>query len=136
MVRQAGAPLGFGNALFSGDIKSIALPGDQRSPDRWFNTDAGFEKAIAKQLVNNIQTFPIRFGGIRSDGQATWSYSLFRNYKIRERVTAQFRAEVYNVMNHPSFAAPNTTPTSSSFGVATQVVSEPRNWQFALKLKF
>ena len=61
VVRQAGAPLGLGNALFAGDIKSIALPGGQRSPDRWFNADAGFEKTTAKQLANNIQTLPIRF---------------------------------------------------------------------------
>ncbi|MCU1261490.1 MAG: hypothetical protein JWO80_4375 [Bryobacterales bacterium] len=136
VVRQAGAPLGFGNALFTGDIKNIPLPPDQQSPDRWFNTDAGFVKTTAAQLANNIQTFPIRFSGVRADGQATWSFSLFRNYPIHERVTAQFRAEVYNVMNHPSFDVPNTTPTSSSFGIPTAVVSEPRNWQLALKLKF
>jgi hypothetical protein len=136
VVRQAGAPLGFGNALFTGDIKNIALPADQRSPDAWFNTNAGFEKTTAKQLANNIQTFPIRFSGVRADGQSTWSFSLIKNYKIKERVTAQFRAEVYNAMNHPSFDVPNTTPTSSSFGIVTAVVSEPRNWQFALKLKF
>jgi len=136
VVRQSGAPLGFGNALFSGNIKDIALPAGQQSPDEWFNVNAGFVKATANQLANNIQTFPIRFSGVRADGQSTWSFSLFRNYTIRERVTAQFRAEVYNVMNHPSFDVPNTTPTSSSFGISTAVVSEPRNWQFALKLKF
>ena len=136
VVRQAGAPLGFGNALFVGNIKDIALPGDKRSPDQWFNTNAGFVKTTANQLANNLQTFPIRFSGVRADGQATWSFSLFRNYTIREKVTAQFRAECYNVMNHPSFDVPNTTPTSSSFGLPTAVVSEPRNWQLALKLKF
>ena len=135
-IRQAGAPLGFGNALFSGNIKDIALPQDQRSADEWFNVNAGFVKATANQLANNIQTFPIRFSGVRSDGQATWSASLFRNYTIRERVTAQFRAEVFNLNNHPTFDVPNTTPTSSSFGIATATISEPRNWQFALKLKF
>jgi hypothetical protein len=135
-VRQSGSPLGFGNALFIGNLSSIVLPKDQRTPDHWFNTDAGFNKVSAQQLANNIQTFPIRFSGIRSDGQSTWNFSLFKNFKFAEKVNAQFRAEVYNSMNHPSFDVPNTAPTNSSFGTVTAVVSEPRNWQFALKLSF
>ncbi len=127
---------GFGNALFIGNIQDIALPGGERTPDRWFNTDAGFNKVSAQQLANNIQTFPIRFSGVRADGQSTWNFSLFKNFKLAEKATAQFRAEVYNAMNHPSFDVPNTTPTNSSFGASTAVVSEPRNWQFALKVTF
>jgi hypothetical protein len=136
VVRQSGAPLGFGNALFVGDIKNIPLPSGQQSPDEWFNVNAGFVKTTANQLANNIQTFPIRFSGVRADGQSTYSLSLIKNFKVTERIIAQFRAECYNAMNHPSFDVPNTTPTSGSFGISTAVVSEPRNWQFALKLKY
>ncbi len=136
VVRQSGTPLGFGNALFVGDIKTIPLPKEQRSPDRWFNVNAGFNRASSQQLSNNIQTFPIRFSGIRSDGQSTWNFSLLKNFRIVERVTAQFRAEVYNAMNHPSFDLPNTSPANSAFGTVTAAVSEPRNWQFALKMTF
>ena len=116
VIRQSGAPLGFGNALFIGNIKDIPLPKDQRTPDQWFNTDAGFNKVSAQQLANNMQTFPIRFSGVRADGQSTWNFSLFKNFKLAEKAVAQFRAEVYNTMNHPSFDVPNTTPTNSSFG--------------------
>jgi hypothetical protein len=136
IIRQAGAPLGFGNALFLGDIKNIPLPKDQRSPDQWFNTNAGFNKVTAQQLANNLQTFPIRFAGVRADGQSTWNASLIKTFRIHERISTEFRAEMYNLMNHPSFDVPNTTPTNSSFGVVTAAVSEPRNWQFALKVKF
>ncbi len=136
-VRQAGAPLGFGsNPLFVGNIKDIPLPKGQRSPDRWFNTNAGFNKNSSQQLANNIVTFPIRLSGVRSDGQNTWNFSLLKNWKVRERLGIQFRAECYNAMNHPSFDTPNTTPTNSSFGASTAVVSEPRNWQFAMRLSF
>jgi hypothetical protein len=73
---------------------------------------------------------------VRGDGQSTWNFSLSKNFTIYERLKAQLRAETYNVMNHPSFADPNTSPTNSSFGVVTQANSEPRNWQFALRLNF
>lgn len=136
VIRQAGAPLGFGNAIFTGDLKDIPLPKDQRSPDRWFNTRAGFNTVTSQQLANNIRTFPLRFSGVRGDGQASWNFSLLKSFRIRERLSAQFRAECYNAGNHPSFDTPNTTPTSSSFGISTQAISEPRNWQFALRFMF
>ena len=104
--------------------------------DKWFNTEAGFNKVTAQQLANNLISFPSRFAGIRADGQSAWNFSLLRNYKLAEKVSLQFRAEMYNAMNHASFDVPNTTPTSSSFGAITATVSEPRNWQFALKLNF
>jgi hypothetical protein len=136
VVRQAGAPLGFGNAIFNGDLKNIPLPKDQRSVDHWFNINAGFDKNSKNVLANNIQTFPIRFSGIRADGQATWNFSLIKNFRIRERFNTQFRAEAYNALNHPSFDVPNTTPTSSAFGTITNTLSEPREIQFALKITF
>lgn len=136
VIRQAGAPLGFGNALFTGNIKDIPLPKAERSPDRWFNTGAGFERTTSRQLANNLRAFPLRFSGVRSDGQSTWNFSLAKTFPIYERMKGQFRAETYNAMNHPSFANPNLTPTNSSFGVIGQTNSEPRNWQFALRITF
>jgi hypothetical protein len=136
VVRQAGAPLNFGNVIFIGDIHNIALPKGERTADRWFNTGAGFEKNSRNALANNIRAFPMRFAGVRGDGQATWNFSLSKDFTVWERLKAQFRAETYNVMNHPSFADPNMSVTNSNFGVVTQAASEPRSWQFVLKLKF
>ena len=135
-VRQAGAPLNFGNVLFNGDVRNIALPKGERNAVRWFNTEAGFDRNTRNQLDGNIRTFPLRLGGVRADGQSTWNFSLAKTFTIYERLKAQFRAETYNAMNHPSFAVPNVVPTNSSFGAVTQTNSEPRNWQFALRLNF
>jgi carboxypeptidase family protein len=33
----------------------------------------------------------------------TWDFSVTKNFKIKERMTAQFRAEFFNVLNHPLF---------------------------------
>jgi hypothetical protein len=104
--------------------------------EQWFNTNAGFEKNSKLVLANNIQTFPIRFSGVRTDGQAIWNFSLIKNFRIREHANAQFRAEAFNAMNHPNFDVPNTTPTSSAFGTITNTLSEPRGIQLALKITF
>ncbi|MGI8741415.1 MAG: carboxypeptidase regulatory-like domain-containing protein [Bryobacteraceae bacterium] len=135
-LHQSGAPLLWGNIILNGDIHNIPLPADQRSAERWFNTNAGFNTVSAQQLANNLRTFPLRFNGIRAEGQTQWNFSLIRNYQVTERVRVQFRGECYNALNHPVFAAPNTTVTSTAFGTVTSDVSEPREFQFALKLVF
>jgi len=133
---QSGAPLGFGNVIFNGDLKDIELPKSQQTIDRWFNVDAGFNKKSAEQLGSNIRTFPLRLD-IRGDDQVRWDFSFIKNFQVHESARVEFRAETYNAFNQTSFGGPNTTPTSSSFGTVTSVVSPSgRSWQFALKALF
>jgi hypothetical protein len=135
-THQSGAPLGFGNIIFNGDIHNIALPGDQRSVNRWFNTSAGFVTASSQQLASNLRTFPLLFAGVRGDGQTVWNASLFKRFPIRERMNVEFRFEGYDILNHPNFSDPNTTVTSSSFGTVTGQAGLSREFQGALRLTF
>ncbi len=137
VTRQSGAPLGFGNALFIGDIKNIPLPKSQRDVDRWFNIDAGFNRVTAQQLANNIRTFPLRFSGVRGDDQRSWDFSIVKRFGLYgERVKFQFRADAYNAFNQTNFSNPNTTPTNSAFGRITGTAGDARNWQLGLKASF
>ena len=136
VTKQSGAPLGFGNRIFTGNLKDLRLPADERRAERWFNIDAGFNRVTAQQLANNIRTFPLRFGGIRGDNQQRWDFSLTKSFPITERFKAQFRAEVFNAWNHTNFANPNADPTSTAFGTITATQGDARNWQFAFKLAF
>ena len=136
VTKQSGAPLGFGNRIFTGNLKDLRLPADERRAERWFNIDAGFNRVAAQQLANNIRTFPLRFGGIRGDNQQRWDFSLTKSFPVTERFKAQFRAEVFNAWNHTNFGNPNTDPTSTAFGTITGTQGEARNWQFAFKLAF
>ena len=61
MARQSGSPIGFGNAIFTGDLKNIPLRRSERDAARWFNVDAGFDRDTARQLGSNIRTLPSRF---------------------------------------------------------------------------
>ncbi len=137
VTRQSGAALGFGNALFIGDIKNIPLPGSQRDVDRWFNTEAGFNRNTQQQLASNIRTFPLRFSGIRSDDQRSWDFSIVKDFPVwTERAKVRFRADAYNAWNQTNFNNPNTTPTNSAFGRITGTAGDARNWQLSLKMTF
>ena len=83
---QSGAALGFGNAIFLGDLKNIPLPKDQRNASRWFNIDAGFNRVTTQQLGSNIRTMPSRFSGIRADGPNNWDLSVIKNTRISEKL--------------------------------------------------
>ncbi|HEV8130752.1 MAG TPA: TonB-dependent receptor [Acidobacteriota bacterium] len=134
---QSGDALGFGNAIFTGNLHEIPLPVGQRTAERWFNTEAGFERDSRKQLANNIRTLPSRFNDVRADGINNVDLSLFKNFKISERFTGQFRMESFNTLNHVQFDAPSTTPTSSAFGTITAEKGHgQRQLTFALKLIF
>lgn len=133
---QSGPALGFGNAIFVGNLRDIPLPRGARTIDRWFNTEAGFERDPARQLASNIRTLGTRFSGVRGDGINHWDLSVIKNTDITEQMRLQFRAEFINAWNHPQFSTPNTTPWSAAFGMITAESQWPRTIQFGLKLLF
>lgn len=134
---QSGAPMGFGNRIFNGDLHNIVLPEDQRSVNGWFTPAkaAGFETLGSAQLASNLRAFPLRFSAVQGPNQDRWDFSLIKNFRINERWNTQFRAETFNALNHPNLYNPNTDPTSASWGVITGQ-DTPRSWQFSLKIVF
>jgi hypothetical protein len=72
-------------------------------------------------------------------------FSLIKDLPLsfREGMNLQFRAEFFNLLNHPQFYLAGAGGTgeqdinnSSSFGVINNTVNNPRLVQFALKLRF
>ncbi len=67
----------------------------------------------------------------------TTDAALMKNWTFKDRYGIQFRWEMFNAFNHPSFGTPNTDPTTSNFGQITNTGPiPPRVMQAALKLKF
>jgi hypothetical protein len=62
--------------------------------------------------------------------------SLAKTTKISERTSIEFRAEAFNVFNHPNFGLPGQILTSGLAGVITNTVGTQRELQFALKFLF
>lgn len=135
---QSGAPINFGNIIYLGNLKDMLLPRDQRTVERWFNIDAGFERNASLQLASNVRWFPPRFSFLRAREINNWDLSLTKNTRVKERLNIQFKAEFLNAFNHPLFPAPNTTPTASQFGqaVASTQANYPRRTQMTAKFIF
>jgi hypothetical protein len=70
-----------------------------------------------------IAPAPGNFGSMgrnifRDSGYKNWDLSVLKNFKFKERLTAQFRAEFFNVLNHPNFANPGLNGTADPTGTA------------------
>jgi hypothetical protein len=69
-------------------------------------------------------------------------FSLIKDTKITERIGSEFRAEAFDIFNHPNFGDPNLNVGSGTFGVITSTrfptgdFGSSRQLQFALKLTF
>lgn len=107
------------------------LPRDKRTLGHYFNTAAFV--AVAGQ--SNANPIPGTAGRnlVRGPGYTNEDLSLFKNFTLPERVTLQFRAESFNLLNTPHYDNPNATFTSGTFGSITGASGE-RIMQFALKL--
>ena len=81
---------------------------------------------------------------VQGPGYQIWDFSLFKNFSISERAKLEFRAEFFNVFNHPNLQFAKSGPQNSintttfgtpEFGFLT-AASDPRQIQLALKLSF
>jgi len=133
---QSGQALGFGNIIYRGNIHHIVLPRDQRTIDRWFNTEAPFERDPRRQLAWNIRTFPSRLTGLRGPGDNYWDASLAKVFTITERLRLQLRTNWEGAMNTPQFGNPNTGVTNTLFGMITSTRGEARRIYVGAKLMF
>ena len=88
------------------------------------------------QLQFHLRTFPTTFSNLRMDGQNNFDASILKKFDVTERTYFQFRLEAFNVLNHPTFGAPNTQVVSSSFGIINTQANRPRQLQIGLRFVF
>jgi hypothetical protein len=114
------------------------LPANTSPTSRVWVNKAAFASAPAGTLGN------LGRNAIYGPGFFSIDPSAFKEFKINERFSAQFRVEVFNVLNWTNYANPTVTFNSGNFGLITNTrngsgapglgFGEPRNVQFALKL--
>jgi hypothetical protein len=104
------------------------------NPGQWFNPNAFIlpTPGTYGDLGRSVYLGP---------SLAEMDVSLIKSTAIRENVNLQFRAEFFNLLNHPNFGTPNATvfsgtSISPSAGLITTQATTPRQIQFGLKLIF
>jgi hypothetical protein len=109
-------------------------------PNEWFNPAAFIAPPSAMGFYGNLGR-----DSFIGPGLATWDFSILKNTSIRERLTLQFRTEIFNILNRANFNTPNlivfTPPTvgnptgaSGTAGAITSTSTTARQVQFGLKL--
>jgi hypothetical protein len=114
-------------ALRADVLRGPTLPADQRTLGRWFDTDAFRQPAqfrFGNQGVNIL----------RGDSLANFDFSILRNFRFSETKRLQFRTELFNTFNHPTFSIPGRTFGGAGFGVVSSTMVPGRRIQLGLRL--
>jgi hypothetical protein len=155
---QSGRPINIvtsnGGVNFNFVQRPDVVPGQPFIRPRWtpttgyLNPLAFANPAITPQDPNGF------FGNLGRDqvyGPGFWDtdFSLSKIFAVREQLSLQFRAEFFNIFNHPNFALPTNVVNigASNAGLITQTpdVAQgnpglggggPRVMQFGLRLQF
>jgi hypothetical protein len=102
-------------------------------------TPAPAGQVYCKNLFGNVGR-----NQIVGPGLFDFDFSIFKNLKIAERINTQFRVEMFNILNHPSFFVPfgnealfNTNgSTVSNAGKIDTTSTDSRQIQFGMKIVF
>jgi len=133
--------------------QALYLYGSQYPGGKGFNL-----AAFSPPPLNPTTGVPLRQGtlgrnALRGFGATQWDFAVHRAFAIREPLKLEFRAEMFNVLNHPNFGSPVGDISNPLFGLSTQTLANalsgtgsslsalyqiggPRSIQFALRLMF
>jgi hypothetical protein len=129
---------------------SLNMPGNAQTPDQVKPTVAKLGKAGDDGTWFDTTAFArvtdVRFGTVgrntmRAPGVVNLDLSLFRSFRLRERLKLEFRAESFNISNTPHFATPTASVDSALFGrifatQSTDVMGRSREFRLGLRMTF
>jgi hypothetical protein len=105
------------------------------TPQQWFDRSVFVARGASGTATATYVFGNAGVGIITSPGLVNVDISIAKTFRYRERYAAQFRAEIFNLMNHANFGYPNLVADTSAFGTINSAL-DPRVSQFALKLSF
>lgn len=139
---ETGAPIVWSNGstnspgdyvYFGGPGALTINPSDTNGPA--FNT-ALFATNSSQTFAYHLRTFSTTFPNLRADGVNQLDTSILKRLNVTETAYFQLRLEAFNVLNHPSFTAPNVTATNGSFGLITTQLNRSRALQLGVRFVF
>ncbi|HEX6505794.1 MAG TPA: carboxypeptidase regulatory-like domain-containing protein [Terriglobales bacterium] len=116
-------------------------PGHQ-TLDCWFNQAAFVAPPLAPGQQSAHMFGNSRIGNLRGPDLVDFDFVLQKNFKVRESQALEFRAEFFNLFNHPNFGLPGggsggQIAVDVTGGAAiTNTATDNRQIEFALKYTF
>ena len=89
-----------------------------------FSQPASFTYGNSPRMLSNL----------RSPGFVDTDLSGIKAVPIYRNVSGEFRAEAFNLFNHPTFGPPDTTLGDGTTGIVNSQVNLPRQIQLAVKV--
>ncbi|MGB8061389.1 MAG: TonB-dependent receptor [Candidatus Sulfotelmatobacter sp.] len=118
-------------------VHSAALTWQNASPSAFLNSNCFGDPG--DQVPGNA---PRYFSGLRTDGLHNMDLNVYKSFVPKEGTRIEVRVEMFNALNHPRFAPPNTAVGDPLFGTITSdsvngtVLENPRSFQFGLRFEF
>jgi hypothetical protein len=126
---------------FSFNIPQQALDGCDNPGHQtlicWYNPAAFVVPPLApgQQFAHQFGT--AGDGDLVGPDQVNFDFSTFKNFKITERQQLQFRAEMFNIFNHPQFSVSGHNPDQNNGArISGTLGDNQREIQFALRYTF
>jgi hypothetical protein len=117
-------------------VPGVSIYAANQTIDNWFNPAAFV--LPAKGTWGNLGRY-----AARGPGYYEIDTALQKTFRLSERFGLNFRAEAFNLFNHPIFANPNGNVSSGGFGQITSILNTgavgtgtPRRIEFAMRLDF
>ena len=137
---QIGNPYDFSlNSASQGTDFGCTNPGHQ-TLDCWFNQTVFVTPPLAPGQQFSHQFGNARVGNLRGPDLVSFDFVLQKNFKIHESQQLEFRAEFFNIFNHPNFGLPgggSQIAVDVPGGAAiTNTATDNRQVEFALKYTF
>jgi len=152
---QSGPPTSWANRFFYGDLSQLAEIARHEQVHEadihlWFDPAiaykgagavpagfVGFEGRSGSQPgAFHVRAFPPRVAELRADGIRNWDLRLLRSFRWSEHGRFVLALDALNATNHTNFAAPDTDPTSTTFGQVRSQLGSSRVLQFNLRAEF
>jgi hypothetical protein len=105
----------------------LYLYGQQYPGRKAFNPEA-----FADPPIDTTTKLPVRQGTtprnfLRGFGLSQCDFAMHRDFPIRESIRLQFRAEIFNIFNHPNFGQPSGAFGEGGFGLSSQMFGQNLN---------
>jgi len=127
------------NTASQGTDFGCTNPGHQ-TLDCWYNQAAFAAPALAPGQQSAHSFGDSRIGNLRGPDLVDFDFVLQKNFRIRESQEVEFRAEIFNLLNHPNFGLPgggSSVPVDVPGGASiTNTSTDNRQIEFALKYTF